>query len=288
MTAAATVPKPHRIPVWQTVKACYAMVAGNVGQLARISWLWLMIMAPVYAAVHWLTNLSPALSWQMSLLLAGLPGVAELPFLASIAVAWHRLVLRQERITSPAYLRLDRAVWRYALYSLAFFLALTVGAVLSVLMAFRLPFVGSYLVLLSIIVAPVLLVGLVLPRLSLVLPAVALGEPLSPWQAWRITRGNTLRLALATFLCMLPALFVIMLLPMLSFLLWNPSWEDVQQTQEWTRAHVPNLIDRILDSISYAVFSSVAYALLTIFAVTLLSLAYPFLAAGREGAAPSA
>ena len=48
--------------------------------------------------------------------------VVDLPFLASIAVAWHRLVLREERVTKPAYLRLDGTVWRYVLYAVAFLL----------------------------------------------------------------------------------------------------------------------------------------------------------------------
>ena len=46
---------------------------------------------------------------------------------------------------------------------------------------------------------------LVLPRLSLVMPALALGQRLSLRHAWRITQGNTLRLGTATALCMLPA-----------------------------------------------------------------------------------
>ena len=45
---------------------------------------------------------------------AALPTPVDLPFLASIAVAWHRLVLRGERVTQGVYVRLDGAVWRYA------------------------------------------------------------------------------------------------------------------------------------------------------------------------------
>jgi ABC-type Fe3+ transport system permease subunit len=43
-----------------------------------------------------------------------------------------------------------------------------------------------------------------------------------------------------------------------------------------------SLIDQLLDSIGYAVFNSLAYAVLTIFAVTLLSLTYGFFVAGRD------
>ena len=52
---------------------------------------------------------------------------------------------------------------------------------------------------------------LVLPRLSLVMSALALGERLLLRLAWRITRRNTLRLGAAAALCMLPAVTLAML-----------------------------------------------------------------------------
>src|SRR5215470_18907965 len=126
--AAIPISPPHRLPVWQSVRASYAIVARNLGQLARIVWLWLLIMVPVHVALSWLeqAKLVPAgaqtaLGWAGALAEA-LPVPIELPFLASIAVAWHRLVLRQERVTRPTYLRFDRVVWRYTLYSFALFL----------------------------------------------------------------------------------------------------------------------------------------------------------------------
>jgi hypothetical protein len=57
---------------------------------------------------------------------------------------------------------------------------------------------------------------LVLPRLSLVMPALALGERLSLRHAWRITRGNTLRLGAATALCILPAVTLATMVRLLS------------------------------------------------------------------------
>jgi len=37
--AAIPISPPHRLPVWQSVRASYAIVARNLGQLARIVWL---------------------------------------------------------------------------------------------------------------------------------------------------------------------------------------------------------------------------------------------------------
>jgi len=98
---------PPKLPVWQTVRASYTIVAHNFGQLVRICWLGILIMVPVYAALdrfeemwsrdsgaqatyHWLREIT-----------AALPSPVDLPFLASIAVGWHRLVLREERVTQP-------------------------------------------------------------------------------------------------------------------------------------------------------------------------------------------
>lgn len=271
---------PRKLPVWKTVGACYVAVVGNLGQLARIGWLWLVIMLPVYAALHWL-----AWAWQQEdaasvFAVSILPVIVELPFLASIAVAWHRLVLRHEGVTSPAYLRLDGIVWSYALYSfllvlLAWSPLLPLGWVANpALLDVDFDSLWSYLAVLAppllLLVLALAVALLVLPRLSLVLPAVALGERLSLRDAWRTTRGNTLRLALATCVCMLPAW-----VPALPYLWWD-----------WSAATVSRAA-----YVGGELIVSLSIAVLTIFAVTLLSLMYRFFAAssqGAEGASPLA
>jgi len=115
----------RRLPVLRTGGASNATVARNFGYLLRISWLWLLIMLPVYAVIHAAVGRLNPIWWKeadqgllAALLGSLLPNVIELPALASsIAVAWHRLVLRGERVAQPVYLRLHRVVWRYALWS---------------------------------------------------------------------------------------------------------------------------------------------------------------------------
>jgi hypothetical protein len=258
-------PAPRKLPVWSTVRACYAIVARNLGQLVRISWLWLLIMVPVYATLHWLDW-----RWRMEGSIAGPVALVlvELPFLASIAVAWHRLVLRHERVAAPAYLRLDSTVWLYVLYPLLLMLLVLAWSLPPLLLPTLEINPGLDLSLAAGLVPALVIVLLVLPRLSLVLPALALGARLSPARAWRMSRGNTLRLALATVLCILPAV-----LPVLPAVWW-----------EWTAGTE--------DRVAYVVgelINSVGYAVLIIFAVTLLSLTYRFFAApGDESASPSA
>jgi hypothetical protein len=221
------------------------------------------------------------------LILDKLPLIVELPFLASIAVAWHRLVLRREQVTAPVFLRLDGAVGFYALCSFAL-LVLGHGPIWG-FQFFYTPEIAhaaqfgllapSQLATLVLSFAAALVVSLavcllVVPRLSLVLPALALGERLSLRQAWRITQANVFRLAVATCLCILPAAVLVVLpaLRALPFMSGSPS--------EWNVAQ--DLMNRLLHSLVYRVLISLGYAVLTIFAVTLLSMAYRFFAELRE------
>jgi len=104
---------PPKLPVWQTVRASYAIVGRNLRQLVRICWMWVLIMVPVYMGLDWLAETwagesgARATHRWLREIAAALPSPVDLPFLASIAVAWHRLVLREERVTRVAYVRLD-------------------------------------------------------------------------------------------------------------------------------------------------------------------------------------
>jgi hypothetical protein len=300
MTAIAA-SAPPRLPVWQTVRASYAIVARNLGQLVRICWLWVLIMVPVYAALDWLletwrgeSGAQATFPW-MREIAAALPSPIDLPFLASIAVAWHRLVLREERVTQPAYLRLDGVVWRYVLYSFAFLLlergTLAICYLLAQNLAIEVDLSAGLLI--DFLAAPIavgaaMAIGLlVLPRLSLVMPAMAVGERLSLRHAWRITRGNTLRLGMATTLCMLPAVTVAMLVPLLMVLVRAPWWLDFSWPQivalMWAWVPIWELAIQLSQSLAYALFTAVSYPVLTIFGVTLLSLTYRFFAVPSEG-----
>ena len=284
MTAIAA-SAPPRLPVWSTVRASYAIVARNLGQLVRICWLWVLIMVAVHAALDWLEvtwsgeSGGQAMYRWMREIAAALPSPIDLPFLASIAVAWHRLVLREERVTQPAYLRLDGVVGRYVLYSFAFLLlergTLAICAFLGKILAVDLS-AGLQIEFLAapIAVGAAMAIGLlVLPRLSL-------------RHAWSITRGNTLRLGMVTALCMLPAVTLAMLVSLLMVLVRAPWWLDFSWPQivalMWAWMSVWGLAIQLSQSSAYAIFTALAYAVLTIFGVTLLSLTYRFFALARE------
>jgi hypothetical protein len=116
---------------------------------------------------------------------------------------------------------------------------------------------------------------------------LALEERLSLRHAWRITRGNTLRLGAATALCMLPAVTSAMLLPLLMLLVGAPWWLGFSWPQivalMWAILPLWGLAIQLSQSLAYAVFVANAYPVLTIFGVTLLSLTYRFFAVPSEG-----
>src|SRR5690349_2783671 len=123
-----TVEAPSKLPLWRTIGQAYAVWAGHFPDLVRIVWLWVLLMAPVLAILKWwqvpyLTGLiqasssgrpyvdpNPVLTFAMQIGSA----VIMLPVFASVAVAWHRLLLRDEHPGPGVYVRLDGVVVGYA------------------------------------------------------------------------------------------------------------------------------------------------------------------------------
>jgi len=131
-----------------------------------------------------------------------------LPFLASIAVAWHRRLLVNEVWPGSVYLRFDGLVASY----------FGLSAVISILfpgpmIAFPSSVESRWQGLLLLAVALATGVGLFLgTRIWLALPARALGNSeITVRQAWRGSHGNVLRLIAGSFLCSL-LMFVLVVL----------------------------------------------------------------------------
>lgn len=101
----------------------------------------------------------------------------------SMAVNWHRFILRDET-GHPA--RLDRTVWRYVGNSLAIMLMVFLPIAVLVTIVASLPPLASVLLIPASLAA-----GAVVTGLSIKLPAVALGRTdFSFGDAWRATANN--------------------------------------------------------------------------------------------------
>jgi hypothetical protein len=135
--SAVAIAAPEKLPLFRTIGQAYTAWARNFVDLIRVCWLWMVLMAAVLAVWKW---------WLSSLIAkvthAAFPGESRahaglflmmlvvgvaimLPALASAAVAWHRLLLKNEHPGPGICLRLDRIVVGYAV--LLFMLEMIAG-----------------------------------------------------------------------------------------------------------------------------------------------------------------
>jgi hypothetical protein len=212
---------PAKLPLWRTIGESFAAWFQNLPELFRIAWIWLLVMAPIIFLFMWWQ--APAMMEMMQNARAGRPdpnpgmtlltqalnGLILMPILSSIAVAWHRLLLRGEHV-SGSYFRLDSVVIGYAV--LLFVLALfpSVPSYLGQIYVAMTQRPGAFeidagaLVVSSLCSIVALVVLIFACRLFMVLPAKALGREISFGEAWAATRKNTWRLFWGYMICLLP------------------------------------------------------------------------------------
>jgi hypothetical protein len=212
---------PPKLPFWRTIGEAYGVWFKNLPDLIRITWLWILVMAPIVGLFMWwqapvtmelMQNAragkldpNPALSALMQVINL----VIILPILSSIAVAWHRLLLRNEH-ASGTYLRLDSVVVGYAVLFFLITLLFTLPNYLNqIYMAVTLPPGATELspgamglqIVTSILALLAMFFGC---RLFMVLPAKAVGRDISFGTAWTATRKNSWRLFGGYMLSLVP------------------------------------------------------------------------------------
>jgi hypothetical protein len=212
---------PAKLPLWRTIGQSYAIWFKNLPELVRIAWIWILVMAPIVGLFMWWQ--APAMielmqnartgkldpNPGMTTLMQAINSIILLPMLSSIAVAWHRLLLRDEHVSGP-YLRFDSVVIGYAVLFFLIALLFSVPQYLSQIYAaltqppaateispgaLAVTLISSILTLIAMFFAC---------RLFVVLPAKALGRDISFGTAWAATRKNSWRLFWGYMLSLLP------------------------------------------------------------------------------------
>jgi hypothetical protein len=150
----------------------------------RIALLWVPIMLVAGFFEYYTAVPHPELKVLSSPPLVQLAsGIVSIIAVCSMAVSWHRFILRDE---ASAGLRLDSHVFRYAGTTVLIMLGMLVPAMLFLMLSLAMPGVGSVVGLPLIVLA-----GGLVTRLSIKLPAVALGNPgFSFKDAWAASEGN--------------------------------------------------------------------------------------------------
>jgi hypothetical protein len=200
-----------KLPFWDTVSLSYSTYFSHFIDALRASWLWLIAVAALTAVASWqqwswmataMTNLKPGVAPQMPkptemAVLLNLANIFLLLAGVSIAVAWHRLMILDERPGFSGSNVATKNVWRYIGIGILICLIVLLPAVATILPLAAstglLP-LGS-LVPVAVLILILCLVGITALRLSLLLPARAVGDlSLTLKQTWVRTRGNAWRL----------------------------------------------------------------------------------------------
>ncbi len=209
-------PQP-KLPFWETVSLSYSTYFSHFIDSLRASWLWLIVVATFTGFVSWqqrswtataVTNLKPGQAPQ-----APKPGMTALLEIdnillllagVSIAVAWHRLMILNQRPGLSGSNVATKDLWRYIVVAIALFLTLllSIAVVMLPTFYFLLPAPGVrtslppvFLPLILMLLVAYVVGTAVTLRLTLLLPARAIGNTnLTFKQTWNRTRGNIWRL----------------------------------------------------------------------------------------------
>src|ERR1700686_5341500 len=122
-----------KLPFWNTVSLSYSTYFNHFIDALRASWLWLIAGAALVAVASWqqwswmataMTNLKPGVAPQMPkptemAVLLNLANIFLLLAGVSIAVAWHRLMILDERPGFSGSNVATKNLWRYIVVGLA-------------------------------------------------------------------------------------------------------------------------------------------------------------------------
>jgi hypothetical protein len=219
-----------KLPLSDTLELTYATYFSQFGDVLRISWLWLaltssLIGATAWLQMSWLTKVVairasssqsraqlPSLPIEVSAL-ANLANITLIIAGVSIAVAWHRRQIMDERPRFSAANIFTKNLWRYVGIGIALYLMFWIPTLisLSIVLFSMTGFVAGQTSPPSnpaiVILLPItyLMAGVICLRLMLLLPARAVGNTtLTFKQTWIRTRGNGWRLFWGLFACSFP------------------------------------------------------------------------------------
>ncbi|MGD9804554.1 MAG: hypothetical protein AB7E81_08570 [Hyphomicrobiaceae bacterium] len=211
---------PPKLPVLETTVGAWSSVARNLGLAMRLYWPWMAILGVCLLAWGVGVAMNSGLSAPSPILIGGAGWVPSLVIILAVLLAiptvfvgWHRGIQSNERPAQPIVI--DSGVWGYIGYALLIgvMLVLTVG--LCILVATVVAGITTGLgdgptsfehfkALAPFLPLASVPYYLLLSRLSLVLPAIAVGQTMSLSQSFRMTRGNTWRLTFGAGLIYLP------------------------------------------------------------------------------------
>lgn len=214
-SAATPSPTRQKLPVLETVRLSYVAISDNFAQLVRATGWWAAIAAAAIAIFAVVRSMLPTTEeFTPEARITWLPIMAGVSLMfgltlggawAGAAVAWHRLLLLDEKQSGSPAARW-RTTLRYAFLSGALFCIVFAVVMLGIVASVRIteqPANTEWdVVLRSALIAAIAFVA---NRFSLIYPAVAIGETRMTFaMSWTLTAGNTWRLFCAAALVIVP------------------------------------------------------------------------------------
>jgi hypothetical protein len=197
----------RQLPVLAAFGHTVRSTLNNLKFAFHISWPWMLVLLPfnvagnIYTTLNYTPSPAPTEAFAMppADVLAVIIGIGALAFVSfgSIAVSWHRYILRDEVPVGLARFRLDKVVWRYVGNAIAITIVATVVGGLVMLpfaLAASLPLMTGTVGL--VLAVPIFAAGAVCAiavsmRLGIKLPAVAMDDhSVTLATAWNLTRDN--------------------------------------------------------------------------------------------------
>lgn len=243
----------RKLPLVATSIAIFKITGDHLSYAVRIIWAWYVILLLVSVAILFLTGEGGNSLNANALLLSSL--VSWVAW-GVIAVLWHRHLLLGEEI-ADIKIWIDRRMWRYILRSFAIGLIVAIPMIGSlVALLLFIDDISMHVVFLMVVVMMISVI--ILLRLSIALPAVALDESkIGFLDAWRATDGNSIRLFIISCISIIP---------------FATAAELLSQTMEPSGSIGFSVRLVLLESLRLAIEFS-----LLLISVTFLSLSYAFL-----------
>ncbi|MEZ5818438.1 MAG: hypothetical protein R3D44_15265 [Hyphomicrobiaceae bacterium] len=209
-----------KLPVLRTTLGAWSSVARNLGLACRLYWPWMAVGATSLLAWGTGVLVNSGFSTPSNVLIGGAGWVPLLVLFIAVVLAipaifvgWHRGIQTGERPRQP--ISIDGAVWAYIGYSILIGIVLVIIVGLVGLLAAAIAGISTglgdgpmslerFAALAPFLPLAAVPYYLLLSRFSLVLPAIAVGQPMSLTDSFRKTRGNTWRLTFGAGLVYLP------------------------------------------------------------------------------------
>lgn len=233
---------PRRLDVFAAVKEAYTGAWTHFGQMLRLTWLpGVLYIALIFVAALIDVDANPILRFLLEL--------ASLFIWPIIAVSWHRFILVGDVAPGPFHLQFGRREARFLMVSIFLGLLMLPGYLMAVISATSAgASANTSTSLVGFLGLIALLIGIYyFVRLLLLLPAVAVDEPINARLILERTRENFWRLVALLLLASLPIAIAFLLVGRIMLSLG-----------------LPTFLVFVLASVFYIFFAIVGVAILSI------------------------